>query len=132
MARERLVVQVEDARRAAAVAAVFQFGLDRRGRTGIVDGRISGSLVRQTLDNIRDVLAALGGQMRDVISLVHYATDIDTFMQTGDIRGTYFAEPYPVTTTVQVERLYHPDLLIEIAAIAEILLARFRRPETAA
>ncbi|KVE07497.1 hypothetical protein WS65_16330 [Burkholderia anthina] len=46
IARERFVVQVEDARRAAAVAAVFQFGLDRRDRTRIVDGRISGSLVR--------------------------------------------------------------------------------------
>ncbi|MCA7922617.1 RidA family protein [Burkholderia cenocepacia] len=107
-----------------------QVALDRDGQpVGAGDMRAQ---VRQTLDNIRDVLAALGGQMRDVISLVHYATDIDAFMQAGDIRKTYFAEPYPVTTTVQVERLYHPDLLIEIAAIAEIPLARFRRPESAA
>ncbi|VWB83089.1 enamine deaminase RidA [Burkholderia latens] len=82
--------------------------------------------MRQTLANIRDVLAALGGQMQDVISLVHYATDIDAFMQTGDVRNTFFAEPYPVTTTLQIERLYRPDLLIEIAAIAEIPLARLR------
>ncbi|NTZ84111.1 RidA family protein [Burkholderia metallica] len=103
-----------------------QVALDRDGQVvGAGDMRAQ---VRQTLDNIRDVLAALGGQMRDVISLVHYASDIDAFMQAGDIRKTYFAEPYPVTTTVQVERLYHPDLLIEISAIAEIPLARFRRP----
>ncbi len=63
-----------------------------------------------------------------MISLVHYATDIDAFMQAGDIRKACFAEPYPVTTTVQVERLYHPDPLIEITAVAEIPLARFRRP----
>ncbi|AZQ55914.1 RidA family protein [Burkholderia cenocepacia] len=107
-----------------------QVALDHDGQVvGAGDMRVQ---VRQTLDNIRDVLAALGGQMRDVISLVHYATDIDAFMQAGDIRKTYFAAPYPVTTTVQVARLYHPDLLIEIAAIAEIPLARFRRPETAA
>ncbi|AOJ19374.1 enamine deaminase RidA [Burkholderia cenocepacia] len=106
-----------------------QVALDRDGQpVGAGDMRAQ---VRQTLDNIRDVLAALGGQMRDVISLVHYATDIDAFMQAGDIRKTYFAEPYPVTTTVQVKRLYHPDLLVEIAAIAEIPLARFRRPATA-
>ncbi|KVT10599.1 enamine deaminase RidA [Burkholderia sp. MSMB1078WGS] len=103
-----------------------QIALDRDGHVvGAGDMRAQ---VRQTLENIRDVLAALGGQMRDVISLVHYAADIDAFMQAGDIRNAYFAEPYPVTTTVQVERLYHPDLLIEIAAIAEIPLARFRRP----
>ncbi|WP_334042037.1 RidA family protein [Burkholderia ambifaria] len=101
-----------------------QVALDRDGRVvGTADMRAQ---VRQTLGNIRDVLAAMGGQMQDVISLVHYATDIDAFMQAGDIRETFFAEPYPVTTTVQVERLYRPDLLIEIAAIAEIPRARFR------
>ncbi|MFP3504539.1 RidA family protein [Burkholderia sp. SIMBA_062] len=101
-----------------------QVALDRDGHVvGAADMRAQ---VRQTLGNIRDVLAAMGGQMRDVISLVHYATDIDAFMQAGDIRETFFAEPYPVTTTVQVERLYRPDLLIEIAAIAEIPRARFR------
>ncbi|MDR0242603.1 MAG: RidA family protein [Burkholderia sp.] len=103
-----------------------QVALDRDGQ--VVGQRDMRTQVRQTLDNIRDVLAALGGQMRDVISLVHYATDIDAFMQAGDIRKQYFAAPYPVTTTVQVERLYHPDLLIEITAIAEIPLTRFHRP----
>ncbi len=39
VARQRFVVQVENARRAAAVAAVFQFGLYGRGRTRIVCGR---------------------------------------------------------------------------------------------
>ncbi|WP_175724124.1 RidA family protein [Burkholderia ambifaria] len=101
-----------------------QVALDKDGHVvGAADMRAQ---VRQTLGNIRDVLAAMGGQMQDVISLVHYATDIDTFLQAGDIRETFFAEPYPVTTTVQVERLYRPDLLIEIAAIAEIPRARFR------
>ena len=101
-----------------------QVALDRDGHVvGAADMRAQ---VRQTLGNIRDVLAAMGGQMQDVISLIHYATDIDAFMQTRDIRETFFAEPYPVTTTVQVERLYRPDLLIEIAAIAEIPRARFR------
>ena len=84
--------------------------------------------VRQVLDNIASVLASMGGEMRDVMSLVHYATDIGQFMAAGDIRRAFFAEPFPVTTTVQVSRLYHPDLLIEITAIAEIPRDRFRRP----
>ncbi|KVG64692.1 RidA family protein [Burkholderia pseudomultivorans] len=107
-----------------------QLALDREGRAvGPGDMRAQ---VKQTLENIRDVLAAMGGQMQDVISLVHYATDIDAFMQAGDIRATFFAEPYPVTTTVQVERLYRSDLMIEIAAIAEIPRARFRMPSPCA
>ncbi len=84
--------------------------------------------LRQALANIATVLSSLGGQMGDVMSLVHYATDIERFMAAGDVRREFFAAPYPVTTTVQVSRLYHPDLLIEIAAVAEIPRDRFRRP----
>ena len=82
---------------------------------------------RKTLENIRTVLASMGGRMDDVVSLGHYATDIDAFMSTGEIRSEFFTEPYPVTTTVQVMRLYHPDLLLEITATAEIPRDRFHR-----
>ena len=50
-------------------------------------------------------------------------------MSTGDIRNEFFTAPYPVTTTVQVARLYRPELMIEITAIAEIPRSRFRRPQ---
>lgn len=103
-----------------------QVALDQAGR--IVGAGDMRAQVRQALDNIATVLASMGGQMGDVMSLVHYATDIERFMAAGDIRRAFFAEPYPVTTTVQVSRLHHPDLLIEITAVAEIPRDRFRRP----
>ncbi len=103
-----------------------QVALDRSGQ--IVGPGDMRAQVRQALDNIASVLSSMGGQMGDVMALVHYATDIEQFMAAGDIRRAYFAEPYPVTTTVQVSRLYHPDLLIEISAIAEIPRDRFQRP----
>jgi enamine deaminase RidA (YjgF/YER057c/UK114 family) len=103
-----------------------QVSLDRHGQ--VVGANDMRAQTRQVLHNIRDVLAAMGGEMADILSLVHYATDIDAFMHAADIRKTFFAEPYPVTTTVQVERLYRPELMIEIAAIAEIPRDRFRRP----
>ena len=84
--------------------------------------------VRQVLENIRDVLASMGGKMNDIVSLVHYATDIEQFMGASDIRKEFFAAPYPVTTTIEVKRLYRPDLLIEIAAVAEIPRNHFRHP----
>ena len=86
--------------------------------------------VSKVLENIRSVLVSMGGDMSDVASLVHYATDIEQFMSTGDIRRQFFAAPFPVTTTIQVERLYHPDLLVEISAIAEIPRERFHRPSS--
>lgn len=84
--------------------------------------------VRQALENLQAVLASMGGRMADVVTLVHYATDIEQFMGTGDIRTQFFSPPFPVTTTVEVSRLYHPDLLIEISAVAEIPRDRFCRP----
>jgi 2-iminobutanoate/2-iminopropanoate deaminase len=105
-----------------------QVSLDRNGE--IVGPKDMRAQVRKVLENVRDVLASMGGQMSDVISLVHYATDIEQFMGTSDIRKEFFAAPYPVTTTVQVQRLYHPDLVIEITAIAEVPRIRFRRPQS--
>lgn len=103
-----------------------QVALDSGGR--IVGKGDMGAQTRKTLENIQSVLSSVGGAMRDIVSLTHYVTDIEDFMKTGDIRREFFAEPYPVTTTVQVVRLYHLDLLVEITATAEILRDRFKRP----
>jgi 2-iminobutanoate/2-iminopropanoate deaminase len=103
-----------------------QVSLDRDGKVvGPGDMLVQ---TRQALDNVKAVLGSVGGVMGDIISLTHYATDIEAFMQAGTIRREFFAAPYPVTTTVQVAALYRPDLVIEITAIAEIPRERFRRP----
>ncbi|HTZ77523.1 MAG TPA: RidA family protein [Stellaceae bacterium] len=103
-----------------------QVALDRDGKVvGAGDMRAQ---TRQVLENIRAVLAALGGRMEDVLSLTHYVTDIDAFAGVGDIRREFFRAPYPVTTTVQVAALYDPRLVLEITAIAEIPRDRFQRP----
>ena len=103
-----------------------QVALDESGYiVGAGDMRVQ---LRRVLENIGTVLASMGGQMSDIVSLVHFTTDIEQFMGAGDIRKQFFFEPFPITTTVQVARLYHPDLLIEITAIAEIPRDRFHRP----
>ena len=103
-----------------------QVALDEQGH--VVGKGDTRAQTRKTLENIAAVLASIGGTTQDIVSLTHYVTDIDAFMTTGDIRRLFFVEPYPVTTTVQVVRLYHPDLLVEITATAEIPHDRFRRP----
>jgi 2-iminobutanoate/2-iminopropanoate deaminase len=103
-----------------------QVSLDRDGQVvGKGDMRAQ---VRQTLENIKAVLASIGGEMSDIVSLTQYATDIEQFMASGDIRKEFFSEPYPVTTTVEIVRLYHPDLRIEITVTAEIPRHRFNVP----
>lgn len=103
-----------------------QVSLDEHGEViGAKDMRVQ---VRKVLENIQHVLASMGGRMGDIVSLVHYAVDIEQFMATSDIRNEFFSSPFPVTTTVEIRRLYHPELMIEITAVAEIPRNRFRRP----
>ncbi len=100
--------------------------LDLGGR--VVGANDMRTQVRQVLGNIQNILASMGGKMSDVVSLVHYTTDIEQFMKTEDIRQEFFYTPFPITTTVQVVRLYRPDLVVEITAVAEIPRDRFHRP----
>ncbi len=98
-----------------------------------LDGRIvgKGDMAAQTLkvlENIQSVLASVGGTMADIFQLAHYTTDIEAFMAVGAVRKRFFAPPYPVTTTLEVARLYDPGLLIEITASAEVPLERYRAP----
>jgi len=103
-----------------------QVALEREGHVvGLGDIRAQ---TRQVLENIRAVLASVGGTMQDIVSLTQYATDIEAFMSCGDIRREFFSAPFPVTTTVEVVRLYRRDLLVEITATAEIPRDRFKRP----
>ena len=102
-----------------------QIALDQDGKV-VAEGDMR-EQTRKTLENIRAVLASVGGEMQDIISVTHYVTDIEAFMKTADIRRQFFAPPFPVTTTVQVVRLFHPDLVVEMTATAEIPNDRFRR-----
>jgi 2-iminobutanoate/2-iminopropanoate deaminase len=103
-----------------------QVALDRDGRmVGAGDMRAQ---LQQVLENIRIALASVGGEIGDILSLTNYVTDMDAFLAAGDIRRAFFALPYPVTTTVEVSRLYDRALLVEVSVIAEIPAMRFRRP----
>ena len=104
-----------------------QVALDPQGEiVGVGDMNLQ---VRTVLNNIQSVLDHVGGRMSDIISLTQYVTDIEAFMAAGAVRSDFFQPPFPVTTTVEVARLYDPNLLVEITAIAEIPKERFVQPE---
>ncbi|MEM7208857.1 MAG: RidA family protein [Pseudomonadota bacterium] len=103
-----------------------QVSLDKAGSV-VGEGDME-TQVEQVLENIRSVLKSFGGRMEDLYTLTHHVTNIEAFMSTGHIRSRYFSPPYPVTTTVEVSRLYHPALMVEITGSAEIPLERFEEP----
>ncbi len=98
------------------------------------DGNVVGegdmrAQVAQVLKNVSAILASVGGSTSDIVSIQQFTTDIQAFMQCGDIRATYFDAPFPVTTTLEVSSLYDPRLLIEMTCIAEIPISRFKCPK---
>ena len=104
-----------------------QVSLDKNGEVvGINDMEAQ---VQRALENIELVLSAFGGRMEDIYTLTHHVTNIEEFMKTGHIRKRFFQAPFPVTTTVEVSRLYHPDLLVEITGSAEIPQDRYMEPQ---
>ena len=103
-----------------------QVSLDKEGEI-VGEGSIDAQ-VEKALENIKSILCEFGGRKEDIYSLTHHVTNIEEFMKTGHIRKRYFKPPYPVTTTVEVARLYHPDLLVEITGSAEIPLDRYVGP----
>jgi enamine deaminase RidA (YjgF/YER057c/UK114 family) len=103
-----------------------QIPLDREGRLQ-GKGDMAAQL-RLVLENLQSVLKSVGGRMSDIVSLTQYTTDIEAFMKAGDVRRAFFEAPYPVTTTLGVVRLYDPEVLVEISAVAEIARDRFKQP----
>ena len=68
-----------------------QVALDLSGQV-VAPGDMAGQ-TRQALENVKAVLAGMGGEMADVLSLVHYTTDIEAFMASGALHRTFFRRP---------------------------------------
>jgi enamine deaminase RidA (YjgF/YER057c/UK114 family) len=49
-----------------------------------------------------------------------FVTDIERWQEYGDAHGEIFRDHPPATTMVEVSRLIHPDMLVEIEADAVV------------
>jgi 2-aminomuconate deaminase len=72
------------------------------------------------LENIRDVLGAVGAGLEDLVSVTTYLVSMNDFGGYNEVYGEFFDESGPARTTVAVHQLPHPQLLIEIQAVAAI------------
>ena len=75
---------------------------------------------RAVLENIRDVLQAVGADLGDLISITTYLVSMNDFGGYNEVYAEFFDETGPARTTVAVHQLPHPQLLIEIQAVAMI------------
>jgi enamine deaminase RidA (YjgF/YER057c/UK114 family) len=85
----------------------------------VINGK--GSLYEQSkfiFAKIEMTLALAGASMHDVVRTRMYVTDITKWEEAGKAHAEVFKTIKPVATMIEVSRLIHPDLLIEIEVTA--------------
>jgi 2-aminomuconate deaminase len=73
---------------------------------------------RAVLENVRDILAAAGATLADVVEVSTFLVNMRDFEGYNQTYGEFFGRDGPARTTVAVAELPHPQLLIEIKAVA--------------
>ena len=87
---------------------------DAAGRA-VLDIRVQ---TRAVLGNIRDILTSAGASLADVVEVSTFLVNMADFDGYNEMYSEFFGYQGPARTTVAVAQLPHPQLLIEIKAIA--------------
>ncbi len=76
--------------------------------------------IAQALDNLETVLRDAGFTLADVMRLNYYTTDVERFLEAGDVLGGRLAAAgcRSAGTLLGVARLAFPELLVELEATA--------------
>jgi 2-iminobutanoate/2-iminopropanoate deaminase len=90
--------------------------LDGQGRV-VGKGDIQAQ-TKQVLENLKAILEAEGATFRDIVKITNYYMNYEDYPMIAEVRSQYFKDWLPASTGVEVKRLIHKDLLIEIEAIA--------------
>ncbi len=85
--------------------------------TGAFAGDDIKSQTRQSLTNIKNILASEGLDMSQVIRVGVFLKDMEMFADMNAVYGEFFEKDYPARAAVEVARL-PKDALVEIEAVA--------------
>jgi 2-iminobutanoate/2-iminopropanoate deaminase len=99
---------------------VYISGQLARNKAGEIVGR--GDMraqIEQVGKNLQIALKSVRLGVEDLVKTTTFVTDIDEFFKYPDTRRDAFGATLPASTTIEVRRLSHPDLLVEVEAIAE-------------
>ena len=93
------------------------------GQVALKDGQVVGvgdpdAQARQCFANIESVLSEAGASLKDVVQLRCYLTDASAYQDYAKVKGMLFQDNTPVSTTVIINALLMPGLLMEVEAVA--------------
>lgn len=102
---------------------LFTSGLTPRDADGnIVGAGDMAAQIAQTFANVADVFTAAGTDFSRAVKFTIYVTDIDAYRAArADLSAEADAmAAAPASTLIEVSRLAHPDIMVEIEAVADI------------
>ena len=73
---------------------------------------------RAVIDNIADILKSMDCTLADIVDVTTFLVNMNDFGGYNEVYAEYFSESRPASTTVAVNQLPHPHLVIEIKATA--------------
>ncbi|MEI8408821.1 MULTISPECIES: RidA family protein [unclassified Kribbella] len=85
--------------------------------------------LRKSFENVRAILAEVGGDLSDIVSMTIYFLDRADLPAIQQVRAEYFpAATAPASILIQVPGLVIPELLVEVVPIAVVPPDRFHEP----
>jgi enamine deaminase RidA (YjgF/YER057c/UK114 family) len=98
------------------------------------DGEVVGvgdaeAQMEKAVENVRTILAEVGGELDDVVSMTVYFVDRADLPAIQRVRSRYWtAGTAPASILIQVAGLVVPELVVELVPVAVVPHERFRRP----
>lgn len=96
------------------------------GHTGFVDdagASLAGDFdaqVRQTFANLEKTLARAGGTLKDLVTMTVFINDPRHGDRFTELRGQILGDDFPASALITVFGFAHPDMMVEIQAIAVV------------
>ena len=85
-------------------------------KTGEVVGTTIEEQTHQVMKNIGAVLAEMGLAHRHVVKTTVFMKDLNDFNAFNEVYGSYFTQPYPARSCVEVAKL-PKDVLVEVECL---------------
>ncbi|MEK9645670.1 MAG: RidA family protein [Alphaproteobacteria bacterium] len=82
-----------------------------------IDGANAYEQAKIIFSKIKALIEAAGGGMNDIVKVNVFLTDISDRQQVWEARREFFEGDFPVSTLLEVSKLVHPDMKVEIEAV---------------
>lgn len=74
---------------------------------------------KQSLSNVQAIVEAAGASMNQVVKTTVFLKDMNDFAAVNEVYASFFTEPYPARSAVEVARL-PKDALVEVEVIVAL------------